>query len=59
MPTARKRRTHERTEAGGSILQGLQEAIAWSAGEDVVVRETTIPIPRVDVRKTKEKIGTS
>lgn len=36
---------------GASIIQGLNEAIAWTRGEDTEARVTLVQIPEVDVRK--------
>jgi putative transcriptional regulator len=53
-PRARKRQT-----VGESIIQGLQEAIAWSKGENDNVRVTLVHVPKVDVRKVRLKMGLS
>jgi putative transcriptional regulator len=44
---------------GGSIIQGLQEAIAWTKGENDNVRVTLIDVPEVDVREVRLKMGLS
>ena len=51
---ARKRQT-----VGESIIQGLNEAIAWTSGESTNARVTLIHIPQVDVRKVRTKMGLS
>jgi putative transcriptional regulator len=51
---ARKRQT-----VGESIIQGLNEAIAWTRGESTNVRVTLVHIPEVDVRKVRTKMGLS
>jgi putative transcriptional regulator len=51
---ARKSRT-----VGGSIIQGLQEAIAWTKGENDKVRVTLVHVPEVNVRKVRLKMGLS
>lgn len=55
------KRRRQRSELGSSIIQGLNEAIAWAAGDndDVDVRVTTIQVPQVDVRKVRERMGLS
>ena len=45
--------------AGQSIIAGLQEAIAWARGENVAVRQTTISIPRVNVRRVRRRLKLS
>ncbi|MBK5291096.1 MAG: helix-turn-helix domain-containing protein [Acidobacteriia bacterium] len=44
---------------GESIIQGLQEAIAWTKGENGNVRVTLVHVPEVDVRKVRLKMGLS
>lgn len=51
---ARKRQT-----VGESIIQGLNEAIAWTRGESTNVRVTLVHIPQVDVRKVRTRMGLS
>jgi putative transcriptional regulator len=51
---ARKRQT-----VGESIIQGFNEAIAWTRGESTNVRVTLVHIPEVDVRKVRTKMGLS
>ena len=51
---ARKRQT-----VGESIVQGLNEAIAWTRGDNVNARVTLVHVPEVDVRKVRTKMGLS
>lgn len=51
---ARKRQT-----VGESIIQGLNEAIAWTRGETGGARVTLVHVPEVDVRKVRTKMGLS
>jgi len=44
---------------GQSIIQGLQEAIAWSKGQNGDVRVTRVYVPKVDVRKVRLKMDLS
>ncbi len=53
-PLARKRQT-----VGGSIVEGLQQAIAWTKGADDHVRVTLVHVPQVDVRRVRRKMGLS
>src|SRR5579884_3302652 len=41
------------------IVSSLKEAIAWSEGESVPVRVTTIEVPKVDVRQVRKKLHLS
>jgi putative transcriptional regulator len=44
---------------GARILEGLEEAIAWSKGEDIPVRITRVEVPEVDVSKVRRRMGLS
>lgn len=46
----RSRKSHT---VGESIIEGLQQAIAWSRGENTDVRVTLVHVPAVDVRKSE------
>ena len=44
---------------GKRIIQGLEQAVAWSRGEDVAVQVSLVRIPEVDVRKVRLQMGLS
>ena len=44
---------------GQRIIQGLEEALAWSKGEDVPVRVTHVQVPEVNVANVRRKMGLS
>jgi putative transcriptional regulator len=44
---------------GASIIKGLEEAIAWTRGENENVRVTLVHVPEVDVREVRTKMGLS
>ncbi len=44
---------------GKRIMEGLEEAIAWSKGNDVPVRVTQVQVPDVDVSKVRRQMGLS
>jgi len=59
-----KRAARERSEkraltVGERIIEGLQEAIAWSRGENGRVRVTLVHVPDVDIRKVRRNMGLS
>jgi DNA-binding transcriptional regulator YiaG len=56
--TARKA-PRKRQTVGGSIIEGLKQAIAWTRGENDNVRVTLVHVPEVDVRKVRTKMGLS
>jgi len=52
-------RPRKRHTVGESIVEGLQQAIAWTRGENDNVRVTLVHVPEVDVRKVRTKMGLS
>ncbi|MGI8961447.1 MAG: helix-turn-helix domain-containing protein [Bryobacteraceae bacterium] len=44
---------------GERIIEGLEEAIAWSKGENIPVRVTHVRVPDVDVSKVRRRMGLS
>ncbi len=47
----------KRSTVGARIIEGLQEAIAWSKGDDAPARVTEVQIPDVDVSKVRQRMG--
>ena len=56
---ARKAGTRKRQTVGESIIEGLNEAIAWARGESTSARVTLVEVPEVDVRKVRTEMGLS
>ncbi len=44
---------------GQRIVKSLDEAIAWTRGEDVPVRVTTVHVPDIDIRAVRRKLNLS
>lgn len=44
---------------GERIVEGLEEAVAWSRGQNNRVRVSLIQIPDVNVRKVRQRMGLS
>ncbi|MEP6717175.1 MAG: helix-turn-helix domain-containing protein [Terriglobia bacterium] len=44
---------------GKRIMEGLEEALAWSKGEGVPVRVTQVQVPEVDVSAVRLRMGLS
>jgi putative transcriptional regulator len=44
---------------GQRIIQGLEEALAWSKGEELPVRVTHVQVPDVDVSGVRRRMGLS
>jgi putative transcriptional regulator len=58
--TARKgARATKRPTVGARIVEGLEQAIAWTKGENDRVRVTLVDVPDVDVRAVRQKMGLS
>jgi putative transcriptional regulator len=49
----------KRTTVGARIIEGLEQAIAWTRGENDDVRVTLVQVPEVDVREVRTKMGLS
>ena len=49
----------KRSTVGASIIKGLEEAIAWTRGENDNVRVTLVHVPNVDVREVRTRMGLS
>ncbi len=57
---ARKRRAAKKhPTVGRRIIQGLQQAVAWTRGEDDRARVTLVKVPEIDVREVRQKMGLS
>ena len=52
-------RAVKRSTAGGRIIEGLEQASAWTKGESACVRVTLAEVPEVDVRGVRLKMGLS
>jgi putative transcriptional regulator len=55
----RMRAPEKRPTAGARIIDGLEQAIAWTRGENDRVQVTLVHVPQVDVRKVRTKMGLS
>lgn len=44
---------------GERILEGLEQAVAWSRGENIPVRVSLVRIPDVNVRRVRQRMGLS
>jgi putative transcriptional regulator len=52
-------RAANRPTVGARIIEGLEQAIAWTKGENDRVRVTLVDVPEVDVRGVRLKMGLS
>ncbi len=53
------RAPQKRSTVGARIIEGLQQAIAWTRGENDDVRVTLVQVPEIDVREVRTKMGLS
>jgi putative transcriptional regulator len=44
---------------GARIIEGLEEALAWSKGRELPVRVTHVQVPDVDVSRVRRRMGLS
>jgi putative transcriptional regulator len=49
----------KRPTVGARMIEGLEQAIAWTHGENENVRVTLVHVPGVDVREVRTKMGLS
>jgi hypothetical protein len=52
-------RAAKRPTVGARIIEGLEQAIAWTKGENDRARVTLVDVPEVDVRGVRLKMGLS
>jgi len=56
---AKGRIAKKRPTVGQRIIEGLEQAVAWTRGEKDRVRVTLVEVPDVDVRDVRQKMGLS
>jgi putative transcriptional regulator len=58
---ARKKtvRPVKRSRVGARVIEGLEEAIAWTKGQNNRVRVTLVEVPVIDVRRVRRNMGLS
>jgi putative transcriptional regulator len=49
----------KRPTVGARIIEGLEQAIAWTQGKSDAVRVTLVHVPEVDVRGVRQGMGLS
>ena len=58
-PKISARAPKKRPTVGARIIEGLEQAIAWTRSENHDVRVTLVQVPAVDVREVRTKMGLS
>jgi putative transcriptional regulator len=56
---AKSRAARRRPTVGHRIIEGLEQAVAWTRGESDRARVTLVHLPEVDVRNLRRKMGLS
>lgn len=59
LASAKKRAPRRRPTVGKRIIEGLEQAVAWTRGENHRVRVALVQVPETDVRKVRLKMGLS
>jgi hypothetical protein len=54
-----KPRAKKSSSLGQRITEGLEQAIAWSNGENNRARVTLVDVPDIDIRGVRRKMGRS
>jgi putative transcriptional regulator len=57
--TTARASTKKCPSVGARIIEGLEEAIAWSRGDNVAVRANQVQIPDIDVSEVRHGMGLS
>jgi putative transcriptional regulator len=57
--TAAAKRTARRTTVGARIIEGLEQAVAWTKGQTAGARVTVVQVPCADVREIRRGMGLS
>ena len=55
----KRRAVKPRSTAGRRIIEGLEQAVAWTRGNNDRVRVTLVQVPETDIRKVRRKMGLS
>jgi len=54
-----RRTVKKHPSVGKRIIEGLQEAVAWTRGDNDRARVTLVHVPDVDIREVRQKMGLS
>lgn len=58
-PTTPEHVPKRRSTVGARIIEGLEQAVAWTRGENDDVRVTLVRVPNVNVREVRTNMGLS
>jgi putative transcriptional regulator len=54
-----KKRTPRRSTVGARIIEGLEQAVAWTQGQTGGAKMTVVQVPHTDVREIRRGMGLS
>ena len=57
--TSTRQPAKKRSTVGRRIIEGLQQAVAWTQGANERVRVTLVQVPDIDVQEVRRKMGLS
>ena len=58
-PAASRRTTAATSSVGARIVEGLEQALAWSKGEPSTARVNLVRVPDIDIRELRRGMGLS
>lgn len=56
---SRKIVKRKRPGVGSRIIEGLEQAIAWTRGDEACARATLVQVPEINVREVRKRMGLS
>jgi len=57
--TGKRRAVKKHHTVGKRIIEGLEQAVAWTRGDNDRARVTLVHVPDVDIREVRQKMGLS
>ncbi|MGC4053073.1 MAG: type II toxin-antitoxin system MqsA family antitoxin [Paludibaculum sp.] len=57
--SAAKNQAVRRTTVGARIIEGLEQAVAWTEGKKEGAQTTVVQVPNTDVRSIRRRMGLS
>jgi putative transcriptional regulator len=59
LAAGKRRVVKKRPTVGKRLIEGLEQAVAWTRGDNHRARVTLVHVPDVDVRNVRQKMGLS
>lgn len=54
-----KKRVARRATVGSRVIEGLEQAVAWTQGDSKKAQTTVVQVPNTDVRSIRRRMGLS